>query len=179
MTAEQRRGTGSRVDGARESALADDFGAELRPLIPLALRLATGMRLDTQDAEDAVQSAALRAWSKRGNRHPGTDLRPWFLAIVANQCRETRRARWASVLRFSDPPETAVARSFDTAATIDLVHALRGMPPRIRLAIVSRYYLDLTFDEVASICGCSVGAAKSRVRRGIQSLSGTLGIEES
>jgi RNA polymerase sigma factor (sigma-70 family) len=178
MTAEQRRGTGSRVDGARESALADDFGAELRPLIPLALRLATGMRLDPQDAEDAVQSAALRAWSKRGNRHPGTDLRPWFLAIVANQCRETRRARWASVLRFSDPPETAVP-SVDTAATIDLVHALRGMPPRIRLALVSRYYLDLSFDEVASICGCSVGAAKSRVRRGLQSLSGTLGIEES
>jgi RNA polymerase sigma factor (sigma-70 family) len=178
MTAEQRRGPGSRVDGARESALADDFGAELRPLIPLALRLATGMRLDTQDAEDAVQSAALRAWSKRGNRRPDTDLRPWFLAIVANQCRETRRARWASVLRFSDPPEVAVP-SVDTAAAIDLVHALRGMPPGIRLAIVSRYYLDLSFDEVASICGCSVGAAKSRVRRGIHSLSGALGIEES
>jgi RNA polymerase sigma factor (sigma-70 family) len=177
MTADQRTGPASLVEGVHQSALADDFSAELRPLIPVALRLATGMRLDPQDAEDAVQSAALRAWSKRGNRRPGTELRPWFLAIVANQCRETRRARWASVLRLSDPPEVAVP-SADTAAAIDLVHALRRMPPRIRLAVVSRYYLDLPFEEVASICGCSVGAAKSRVRRGIQSLTSTLGLEE-
>jgi RNA polymerase sigma factor (sigma-70 family) len=177
MTADQRTGSPRGTDGARQSAVADDFEAELRPLIPLALRLAAGMRLDPQDAEDAVQSAALRAWSKRGNRHPATDLRPWFLAIVANQCRETRRGRWASVLRFADPPEVEAATA-DTAGAIDLVHALRRMPPRIRLAVVSRYYLDLPFDEVASVCGCSVGAAKSRVRRGVQSLTSTLGSQE-
>jgi RNA polymerase sigma factor (sigma-70 family) len=178
MTADQRTGSPTRIDGARERALADDFDAELRPLIPTALRLAAGMRLDPQDAEDAVQSAALRAWSKRGNRRPDTDLRPWFLAIVANQCRETRRARWASVLRFAEPPE--VQRPIgDTAGAIDLVNALRRMPPRIRLAVVARYYLDLPFDEVASICGCSVDAAKARVRRGIQTLTSTLGLQES
>lgn len=178
MTADQRMGPPSRTDSAHQGAVTDDFEAELRPLIPMALRLAAGMRLDPQDAEDAVQSAALRAWSKRANRHPGTDLRPWFLAIVANQCRETRRGRWASVLRFADPPEVEVP-SADTAGAIDLVHALRRMPPRIRLAVVSRYYLDLPFDEVASVCGCSVGAAKSRVRRGVQSLTSTLGLQES
>jgi len=177
MSAEQRTGTPSRIDGARKGALADDFETELRPLIPVALRLATGMRLDPQDAEDAVQSAALRAWSRRANRHPGTDLRPWFLAIVANQCRETRRARWASVLRFASPPEVEMPAA-DTAGAIDLVRALRRMPPRIRLAVVARYYLDLPFEEVASVCGCSVGAAKTRVRRGVQSLSGTLGLQE-
>ena len=53
MTAEQRTGSPSRIDSARERALADDFDAELRPLIPTALRLAAGMRLDPQDAEDA------------------------------------------------------------------------------------------------------------------------------
>ncbi len=177
MTAEQHTRAPSRIDGARQSALADEFEAELRPLIPLALRLAAGMRLDRQDAEDAVQSAALRAWTKRANRHPGTDLRPWFLAIVANQCRETRRARWAAVLRFANPPEVETPTA-DAAGAIDLVQALRGMPPRIRLAVVARYYLDLSFDEVASVCGCSVGAAKSRVRRGVRSLSDTLGLQE-
>jgi len=178
MTADQRTGSPSRIDTARQSAVADDFDAELRPLIPTALRLAAGMRLNPQDAEDAVQSAALRAWSKRGNRRPGTDLRPWFLAIVANQCRETRRARWALVLRFADPPEIEVPLG-DTAGAIDLVNALRRMRPQIRLAVVSRYYLDLPFEEVASICGCSVNAAKARVRRGIQSLTSTLRLEES
>ena len=177
MTAEQRTGAPSRIGGARPTALDDDFEAELRPLIPIALRLAAGMRLDPQDAEDAVQSAALRAWTKRANRHPGSELRPWFLAIVANQCRESRRARWASVLRFATPPEVEV-RGADTAGAIDLIRALRRMPARIRLAVVARYYLDLPFEEVASVCGCSVGAAKSRVRRGVQSLSRALGSQE-
>jgi RNA polymerase sigma factor (sigma-70 family) len=178
MTADHRTGSPTRIDSARERALADDFDTELRPLIPTALRLAAGMRLDPQDAEDAVQSAALRAWSKRGNRRPGTDLRPWFLAIVANQCRETRRSRWASVLRFADPPDVDTLIG-DTAGAIDLVNALRRMPPRIRLAVVARYYLDLPFDEVAAICGCSVDAAKARVRRGIQTLTATLRLQES
>jgi hypothetical protein len=49
----------------RNEAQTDSFEAELRPLISIASRLAAGMRLDSPDAEDAVQTAALRAraWS--------------------------------------------------------------------------------------------------------------------
>ncbi len=166
------------IRGVRDEAQAESFEAELRPLIPTALRLAAGMRLDPADAEDAVQSAALRAWSKRGNRQPGTELRPWFLAIVANQCRETHRSRWASVLRFADPPETSTLTQ-DTAGAIDLVNALRTVPPDVRLALVLRFYLDLPFEEVAAISRCSVEAAKSRVRRGIDSLKAALAWQES
>lgn len=177
MTVEQPRGVASAIDHAPDDAHADRFDAELRPLIPMALRLAAAMRLDPQDAEDAVQTAALRAWRSRGNRRPDTELRPWFLAIVANQCRETRRARWSSVLRFADPP-TAPAPAINSAGTLDIISALRRVPPRVRLAVVLRFYLDLPFEEVASISGCSVDAAKSRVRRGIESLKITLGVEE-
>lgn len=178
MTIEHPRGVGSAIDRTRDDAQADRFDAELRPLIPTALRLAAAMRLDPQDAEDAVQTAALRAWRSRDNRRPDTDLRPWFLAIVANQCRETRRARWSSVLRFADPPPTE-APAADTAGTLDVISALRRVPPRVRLALVLRFYLDLPFEEVASISGCSVDAAKSRVRRGLESLKSTLNVQDA
>lgn len=177
MTVEHPRSVGSATHDVREDAEAERFDAELRPLIPTALRLAAAMRLDPQDAEDAVQTAALRAWRRRDNRRPDTDLRPWFLAIVANQCRETRRARWSSVLRFSDPPPLA-APAVDTAGTLDVISALRRVPARVRLALVLRFYLDLPFDEVASISGCSVDAAKSRVRRGIEGLRTELAVQE-
>ena len=177
-TAEQREDGRRTIHSVRNEAQTGSFEAELRPLIPIALRLAAAMRLDSLDAEDAVQTAALRAWSKRANRQPGTDLRPWFLAIVANQCRETHRARWASVLRFADPPE-AETRAGDTAAAIDVVNGLRRLAPHIRLAVGLRYYLDLPYEEVASISRCSAAAAKSRVRRGIESLKTTLTLQES
>jgi RNA polymerase sigma-70 factor (ECF subfamily) len=177
MTVEHPRGAGRTIDRAHANAEADRFDAELRPLIPTGLRLAAAMRLDPQDAEDAVQTAALRAWQRRANRRPDTDLRPWFLAIVANQCRETRRGRWASVLRFAEPPASE-APAGDTAGALDVISALRRVPPRVRLALVLRFYLDLPFDEVASISGCSVDAAKSRVRRGIESLKSSLDVPE-
>jgi RNA polymerase sigma factor (sigma-70 family) len=155
------------------------FEAELRPLLGAALRLATAMRLDRNDAEDAVQEAALRAWRRRGNRHPGTELRPWFLAIVANQCRETRRGRWASVLRFAEPPETSSEQAPDTAGSLDVTTALRRLPYDIRLAVILRYYLDLPFEEVAATSGCTVEAARSRVRRGLTALATTLTASET
>jgi RNA polymerase sigma-70 factor (ECF subfamily) len=150
------------------------FEAELRPLLGVALRLASAMRLDRNDAEDAVQEAALRAWTRRRNRRPGTDLRPWFLAIVANQCRETRRGRWASVLRFADPPDRPAVPAADAAGSLDVSAALRRLPHDIRLAVVLRYYLDLSFEEVAATSGCTVEAARSRVRRGLTALAATL-----
>jgi RNA polymerase sigma-70 factor (ECF subfamily) len=70
------------------------FENELIPVLGEAVRLATGMLLNPIDAEDAVQEACVRAWRRRGNRLPETDLRPWFLGIVANQCREAMRSRW-------------------------------------------------------------------------------------
>lgn len=143
------------------------------------MRLATALRLERNDAEDAVQEAALRAWRSRRNRRPGTDLRPWFLAIVANQCRETRRGRWASVLRFAEPPERAIVAATDAAGSLDMATALRRLPHDIRLAVVLRYYLDLSFDDVATTSGCSVEAARSRVRRGLAALATTLTASET
>jgi RNA polymerase sigma factor (sigma-70 family) len=179
--------TAARADQAWSTAAIDhhldeqsvSFEAELRPLLGMALRLATAMRLDRNDAEDAVQEASLRAWRRRENRRPGTDLRPWFLAIVANQCRETHRARWASVLRFADPPGIAAVPGTDAAGDVDIATALRRLPHDIRLAVVLRYYLDLSFQEVAATAGCSVEAARSRVRRGLAALSTLLTTSET
>jgi RNA polymerase sigma-70 factor (ECF subfamily) len=163
------------VSEERRSA---EFEAELAPVLGSAMRLALAMRLDRHDAEDAVQEAALRAWRHRGNRRAGTDLRPWFLAIVANQCRESRRARWSSVLRLADPPISQPPSSEDRAGALDASTALRKLPYDIRLAIVLRYYLDLPFDEVGSICRCTLEAARSRVRRGLAALEPMLTVEE-
>lgn len=153
------------------------FEHELRPLLAQALGLATAMLMNAVEAEDAVQEAALRAWNRRSNRRPGTELRPWFLAIVANQCRESRRGRWAGVLRFAQPPDTP-APSPDRDSIIDMRAALARLPRRTRIAVILRYYLDLPIDDIAAILGCSVEAAKSRLRRGVSALEAILAFSE-
>src|SRR5712691_2361662 len=39
-----------------------------------------------------------------GRFRAGAPMRPWFLTIVANECRSARRARWWTVLRFRRSP---------------------------------------------------------------------------
>lgn len=150
------------------------FEHELVPLLLPAYRLAVGMLLDRSLAEDAVQDASLRAWDRRRSRIPGTDLRPWFLAIVANCCRDSRRSRWVRAL---PPARAADARhdsSDDVATLVDVRRALRALPRPQRLAVVLRFYLDLPYDDVASVLGCSVNAAKLRVSRAAEVLRRTL-----
>ena len=79
------------------------FTALLRPLVASAYRLAGAMLHDPHAAEDVVQEASLKAWRKLYQVKPGAEMKPWFLGIVANECREVRRGRWWSVLKQPDP----------------------------------------------------------------------------
>ena len=146
---------------------ADAFEAEIGPLLDEAVRLASGMLLNATEAEDAVQDACVRAWRRRANRRDGTDLRPWFLGIVANQCREVRRGRWWRVVHTAEPQASTELRPGDAAALLDLRAALAHLPYRRRLVIVLRYYLDLPFEDVAPTAGCSVDAAKALDRKSV------------
>src|SRR5438309_11392222 len=86
----------------RERVESDVFMEAIEPLLPMSYRLAFALVHSRSDAEDIVQEATLNAWKHRGSLHLGSSVRPWFLAIVANQCRQAVRTRWWSVIRRSD-----------------------------------------------------------------------------
>ena len=155
------------------------FEEEIGPLLNIATRLATGMLLNTVEAEDAVQEACVRAWRHRANRRAGTDLRLWFLGIVANQCREARRGRWWSVLRMADVSGAAPTGPTDLSLALALRQALSQLPHRRRAVLVLRYYLDLPLEEVAAATGCSVDSAKALIRRGTADLKRALSMPEA
>src|SRR2546422_9475241 len=87
------------VERAR-AGQGDAFEILLEPLIEPGYRLAFSLLQQREAAEDAVQEATLKAWRHIGQLRPGTPcLRPWFLKIVANVCRDQQRVRWWSVIR--------------------------------------------------------------------------------
>jgi len=120
---------------------------------------------EREAAEDAVQEMALKGWRHRTRIRPelGT-ARPWFLAIVANECRMARRQRWWSVLRFAEPP-MAASTDNDLTRRIDLGQALDRLPQRDRMLLHLYYVLDLPLEEVAQVLGIGIGATKSRLHR--------------
>ena len=144
------------------------FDALVGPLIEPAYRLACGILIDHSAAEDVVQEAALKAWRKLGNLREGTDLRPWFLAIVANQCRSLRRGRWWSVLKGVE--RRSIAAEPDTTDRLDLERGLRRLSERDRTLLVLHYFHDLPLAEAGAAVGLSPGAAKSRLYRAVRRL---------
>ena len=147
------------------------FLAQLEPLLPMAYRLAYGMLRRAEEAEDAVQDAAFAAWRSRATFRGGSEMRPWFLAIVANRCRKLVRTRWWSVLRVEEPEAVSAppgAAASDEA--LQLRVALGRLGPRDRLVLVLRYYLDLPFAEVAATLRISPGAARVRTHRALRRL---------
>lgn len=146
------------------------FETLLEPLLQQAYRLAFVMLHDHHAAEDAVQEAALKAWRKVSQLREGSDMRPWFLAIVANQCRSTRRSSWWSVLR-TDAPEVATDAADDAVLEgVELRKALRSMDPGKRLVLILHWYLDLPLDEIAAVTGTTEHAAESRLLRATHEL---------
>lgn len=154
---------------------AGAFTALLRPMVASAYRLAGAMLHDPQAAEDVVQEASLKAWRKLHQVRPGAEVKPWFLGIVANECREVRRGRWWSVLKQSDPQLPAAPVGDSAAALADLRRAIRRLSHRRRLLLVLHWYLDLPVAEVATITGSSQDAVKSELSRAVGQLRNLLG----
>ncbi len=163
------------LDGTAERER--QFDTLMRPLIP-AHRLAFGPLQERAEAEDAIQEAAFKAWRRFDTFRTGMDMKPWFLAIVANQCRSLQRARWWSVLRLAEPPAAAAMHEDRFAQSEDLRRALRRLSHQRRLVVVLHFYLDLSFEQVAAIVGDSVGAVKSRVYRALRELRPELEVGE-
>ncbi len=169
------------LDLVTRAQAGDDgaFAALLRPAIAPAYRLAGAMLHDANAAEDIVQDASLKAWRKLDQLKVGAQMQPWFLGIVANECRSARRTRWWSVLRLADPEPPAVHAGDSMAAFADLRSAIRRLRHRRRLLLVLHWYLDLPVAEIAAITGSSEDAVKSELSRAVRQLRRLLGAGEA
>src|ERR1700682_748877 len=158
---------------------ADAFMDAIDPWLPVAYRLAYGLLRNRDEAGDIVQEATLNAWRHRRSFRAGAPIRPWFMALVANQCRQAVRNRWWSVVR---RPDLTVAAGGAGESHVDeaqiLKQGLLRLNERDRLVLVLRYYLDLPFDEVGATLHISPTAARVRTHRALARLRPIIGIPE-
>src|SRR5689334_19075359 len=130
----------------------------LLPMTRLAKRLAPHA-----DADDVVQDALARAWTKRGQFDPdrGTPT-TWLLAIVADQARSSRRGRIRRLRVVDDTADVPDTPAADAGGVdIDLDRAIAQLAERQQLAVHLHYFVGLTVDETAAVMNCSAGTVKS------------------
>lgn len=128
------------------------------------------------DAEDAVQSALIKAWQHLDSFRHGSPFRPWLLRIVANESRNLRVNRQRRLLRSTDIPEQIEFAAPDPGLesqmivaerSAELVRQINALPDQDRMVLYAKYVLELTEPEIADVLDCARGTVKSRLHRAI------------
>ena len=144
-----------------------DFDSLVGPHLEAGYRTALAILRNPDEANDAVQEAAFKAWRRMPQLNDAASARAWFLAIVANQCKSTRRTRWWKVVRM---PEVHRTGAEPDSTRTDLNRALAKLPADDRLALFLHFYLDLPLEEVGTVLGLTAAGAKTRVYRAAKKL---------
>jgi len=146
------------------------FEAILEPVIEPAHRFACALLRDPDLAQDVIQEACVRAWRKIGRLRPEAPILPWFLGIVARQCRDQMRGRWWQVIRTAGSLEVTPSElPEDAALRRELLRELLGrLPPRECQVLVLRLYLDLPWSSVAGAAGLTEAGARTRYYRALK-----------
>lgn len=130
----------------------------------------------TKEAEDLVQDALVKTYTRKSTPEPGgaeAYVRRAILTIYLDGYR--RRQRWSGIRHLVGSSEQTTGHESATADHVDVATALDALTPRQRSAIVLRYYEDLTVPQVAEQMGCSVGTAKRHIFDAHATLEGRLG----
>ncbi len=127
-------------------------------------------------SEDLVQEVFFRILKYRHTYQPDTSFRAWMYQIGRNAYLdhagrdkgEVALPEGAGEFRSPEAPPDRQAEKRQEAA---LLHrALAAMPREKREVLVMSRFLDLKYEEIASVLKCEVGTVKVRVYRALREL---------
>jgi RNA polymerase sigma-70 factor (ECF subfamily) len=121
-----------------------------------ALATITGSR---DSARDAVQEGFARAYAERRKWRSDGPLEAWVW-------RSALRIAVAQVRQHEAPLNgTLDPQVVDPARDPELAAALRALSPRRRLIVFLRYFGDLSYEQIADVCGISAGTVAATLAR--------------
>lgn len=141
-------------------------------VLPLERRychIAFSITGNSHDALDAWQNALLRAWTHFPRLRDPLRFRSWLATILLNECKTLVSKRRRTALPLEELPEQA-EDVVDTASSLAVRECLRHLPLEQREAVVLRFWLDLSLQDIARATGVRLSAAKARLYRGIEAL---------
>jgi RNA polymerase sigma-70 factor (sigma-E family) len=163
------------VDDGRDeefTAFVRDHGASL-------LRTAVLLTGERALGEDLVQTALARAYGKWVRVSRADVPVAYVRRLMVNSHLSWRRRLASGEQVLASVPDRAGPHDQDRVAdSEDLRRSLLQLSPRMRTAVVLRYFEDLSQAETAQLMGCSVSTVNNHVTRGLAVLRDLLGPHE-
>jgi RNA polymerase sigma-70 factor (ECF subfamily) len=182
-------------DRSRESA--EDAGpVGRRPVEPRLLsvflrererlrRIAAGMGMDRADADDVVQDVSVQVLKHTGPFEQEDVMIRWLIRVTVNRCLSEHRRRFrhkaSRILRRRSDLAEGLAENSGGAERASLGEELEvvrrtltELDPELLLAVVLRYFCDMSSNEIADTLDWNASTVRGRLREARLLLAGKL-----
>ncbi|HEY0099122.1 MAG TPA: sigma-70 family RNA polymerase sigma factor [Pyrinomonadaceae bacterium] len=138
---------------------------------------------DSALAADITQQVFLKLFTRISQFRHQSEFTTWLYRLTTNTCIDEQRKR----RRFSPLPDTlptqtatqgmpaAEARFMRLEVSDSVRDAIATLKPKLRIAILLKYFEELSYEEIAVVLNCSKGTVASRLNRGHRILAQRLG----
>jgi len=126
---------------------------------------------DRTAASDVTQQVFLKLLANIGQYRGDSVFSTWLYRLVVNVCLDEARTRITrpvdsarlEAVAASDSQEATYSRLQEAAS---IRAAVASLPPKFRIAVLLRYFDDLSYEQMAKALRCSMGTVASRLNRG-------------
>ena len=129
-------------------------------------------------AADVTQQVFLKVIAGVAQFKGDAAFSTWLYRLVMNACQDAARRRKTGAIggdrawleEFPSPcsHEDDYARAQNSRLVRD---AVAELPPKLRMAVLLRYFDELSYEQMAAVLHCSMGTVASRLSRGHKMLS--------
>jgi RNA polymerase sigma-70 factor, ECF subfamily len=164
---------------------ADAWGELYGEYAPAIFRFCRRAMPTREDAEDATMEIFMKLRGKLGQYDATRSFSAWLYKVAANHCwdilrrrriRQDKETEDVESMPLEHPEPSQLEKLIEQRSSEEVRKALEKMGARARMALVMRYYSDMSYDEIADALGVRrafVGVVLLRARHELrQALEG-------
>jgi RNA polymerase sigma-70 factor, ECF subfamily len=164
---------------------AEAWGELYRDYAPAIFRFCRRALPTREDAEDATMEVFMKVRDKLGQYDQNRSFTAWLYKVSANHCwdmlrrrkiRQDKETEDVDSVPLEHPDPSQLERLIEQRTSEEVRKALDKLGGRARMALVMRYYSDMSYDEIADALGVRrafVGVVLLRARHELrQTLEG-------
>jgi RNA polymerase sigma-70 factor (ECF subfamily) len=135
-----------------------------------------------EDAEDATMDIFIKVRQKLSQYDTSRPFSAWLYTVAANHCWDVLRRRKlrqeletgeVETMPLEHPDPGQLDRLIESHTSQEVRRALDQLPSRSRMALVLRYYADMSYDDIAGTLGVRrtfVGVVLLRARHQLREI---------
>jgi RNA polymerase sigma factor (sigma-70 family) len=186
MNPADQSGAQERIAQAR-AGNAEAWGELYGQYAPAIFRFCRRALPTREDAEDATMDIFIKVRQKLGQYDSSRPFSAWLYTVAANHCWDVLRRRKlrqdletgeVENMPLEHPDPGALEQLLERHSNQEVRRALDKLPARSRMALVLRYYADMSYDDVAATLGVRrtfVGVVLLRARHQLRDILGEHG----